>query len=133
MMRKARFLLGWFLLILVSGLMLFAGLGKVFGFAPPQILEQLRAAGLGEKVRLIGVGEATAALLLLLPWTASIGILLTSAFWGGAILLHMSKGEPYVFQSILLILTWVGSWLRDPDVLWSFRRERAPKQTEVNV
>ena len=54
------------------------------------------------------------ALLLLIPRTSSLGLLLGSAFWGGAICLHMSKGDAFVVQSVLLLLTWVGAYLRVP-------------------
>ena len=47
-------------------------------------------------------------------------VLLTSGFWGGAICLHLSKGEPFVLQSVLLLLTWVGAYLRVPGTFASF-------------
>jgi DoxX-like family len=111
---------GWVPHILIGGLMIFAGSGKVFGFAPPEIVEQLKNGGLGDQIQLIGAGELITAVLLLLPWTESLGVLLTSAFWGGAICFHMSHGEPYVFQSVLLVLSWLGAWLREPATLASF-------------
>jgi hypothetical protein len=55
-----------------------------------------------------------------IPRTASLGVLLTGAFWGGAICLHMSKGEPFVLQSVLLLLTWVGAYPRVPGAFTSF-------------
>jgi hypothetical protein len=106
--------------------MIFAGAGKVAGHAPPEVAKQLQESGLADKIMLIGIGEITAAVLLLAPWTASIGILLASSFWGGAILLHMTKGDPYLIQSILLVAMWVGAGLRNPAMWWSFRRERRP-------
>jgi hypothetical protein len=105
---------GLVLHVLVAGLMLFAGSGKVFGFAPQNIVDSLNRFGLGEQLRLIGVGECAAAVLLLIPWTSPLGVLLTSAFWGGAICIHMAHGELYAVQSVLLVLTWVGAYLRNP-------------------
>ena len=32
----------------------------------------------------------------------------------------MSKGEPFVLQSVLLLLTWVGAYLRVPGTFASF-------------
>ena len=61
------------------------------------------------------------AILLLVPRTASLGVLLTSGFWGGAICLHMSKpGESFVLQSVFLLLTWLGAYLRVPGTFASF-------------
>jgi hypothetical protein len=70
--------------------------------------------GLGEQARLIGAGALLTALLLLVPRTAPLGVLLASAFWGGAICIHLAHGEPYVVQAVQLVLTWAGAYLRNP-------------------
>lgn len=119
-MRAIRKGLGWLLVLGVAGLMVFAGGGKVFGFAPPEVTESLKKHGLADRVLLIGWGEIAAAILLVLPQTASLGVLMTSAFWGGAICLHMSHQEPFWLQSFLLALTWLGATLRDRRTLVSF-------------
>ena len=108
---------GWVLHGLVAGIMLLAGSAKVLGLFPP---EQVEKFGLSVPIQVIGAGELVSAILLLVPRTASLGVLLTSAFWGGAICLHMSKGEPFVLQSVLLLLTWVGAYLRVPRTFASF-------------
>src|SRR5262245_51247175 len=92
--------------VLVGGVMIFAGTAKLLGVFPPEALEKL---GLDGQIRLIGAGEFIAAVFLLVPRTCSLGILLTSAFWGGAICVHMALGEHYIVQSILLLLTWLGA------------------------
>ena len=107
---------GWVLHGLVAGIMLLAGSAKVLGLFPPEQVEKL---GLSVPIQVIGAGELVSAILLLVPRTASLGVLLTSGFWGGAICLHMSKGEPFVLQSALLLLTWAGAYLRVPGVLAS--------------
>jgi hypothetical protein len=103
--------------ILIGGLMLFTGTEKVLGMVPPEALAKY---GLGQQMRLIGAGALLTALLLLIPRTSSLGILLTSSFWGGAICIHMAHGEPYLFQAVLLVLSWAGAHLRDPATLGSF-------------
>src|SRR6202030_4450969 len=108
---------GWVLHGLVAGIMLLAGSAKVLGLFPPEQVEKL---GLSVAIQVIGAGELVSAILLLVPRTASLGVLLNSGFWGGAICLHMSKGEPFVLQSALLLLTWAGAYLRVPGVLASF-------------
>jgi hypothetical protein len=100
---------------LIGGLMIFAGSAKLLGLFPPEALH-----GLGDQVRLIGAGELLTAILLLIPRTSSLGILLTSSFWGGAICFHMAHGEPYLFQAVLLVLSWAGAYLRNPATLGSF-------------
>src|SRR3954470_20520637 len=90
---------------LVAGIMILAGSAKVLGFFPP---EEVAKLGLGLPIQVIGAGELASAILLLIPRTSSLGLLLASGFWGGAICLHMSKAEPFVMQSVFLLIVWVG-------------------------
>lgn len=117
-------IVGWVLHGLVGGIMLLAGSAKVLGLFPP---EQVAKLGLGVPIQVIGAGEVISAILLLVPRTASLGVLLTSGFWGGAICLHLSKAEPFALQSVFLLLTWVGASLRVPGTFASFA---APSPTE---
>lgn len=120
---------GWVLHVLVGGLMISAGSVKVF-FASPEMVQQMGGYGLGEQLRLIGSGELLTAILLLIPRTSSLGVLLTSAFWGGVICLHMSHGESYLLPSVLLVLTWVGAFLRAPATFSSFFGSTARARVE---
>lgn len=122
-------IVGIVLHVLVAGLMLFAGSGKVFGTAPPEVVQMMQKHGLGGRLQLIGGGEMTSAALMLCPWTSPLGVLLCSGFWGGTICLHMSHGEPFLFQSGLLILIWVGGWLRGSVPLLRFRGKPWPPGT----
>jgi hypothetical protein len=108
---------GWVLHGLIGGIMILAGTTKILGFFPPEMVEKM---GLSVPIQVIGAGELVSAILLLVPRTASLGVLLTSGFWGGAICLHMSKGELYVPQSVFLLLTWVGAYLCLPGTFASF-------------
>jgi len=102
--------------ILIGGLLIFTGSQKVLGSVPPEALVKY---GLGEQAQLIGAGAILTALLLLLRRTSSLGVLFTSAFWGGAICIHMAHGEPYLLQTVFLVLSWVGAHLRNPATLAS--------------
>ena len=108
---------GLVLHILIGALLIFTGSQKVLGSVPPEALVKY---GLGEQARLIGAGAILTALLLLLRRTSSLGVLFTSAFWGGAICIHMAHGEPYLLQTVFLVLSWVGAYLRNPATLASF-------------
>jgi hypothetical protein len=119
---------GWVLHGLIAGVMILAGSAKVFGLFPP---EEVAKLGLSLPIQVIGAGELASAILLLIPRTSSLGLLLTSGFWGGAICLHISKAELFVMPSALLLMTWVGGYLRVPGAFASFTvrsksiRERA--------
>jgi hypothetical protein len=116
-------MLGFVLNLFIGGVMIVAGTPKLLGLAPPDHVEHM---GLTESIRLVGAGEIVTGTLLLIPRTLSLGILLTSSFWGGAISVHMTHGQSYLLQSALLGLSWVGAYLRNPAVLGSFwgRQER---------
>ena len=116
---------GWVLHGLIAGMMILAGSAKVLGFFPP---EEVAKLGLSLPIQVIGAGELASAILLLIPRTSSLGLLLTSGFWGGAICLHMSKAEPFVLQSVFLLITWVGGYLRVPGAFGSFTIRSESKQ-----
>jgi len=121
---------GWVLHGLVGGIMILAGSAKVFGLFPP---DQVAKMGLSLPIEVIGAGELASAVLLLIPRTSSLGLLLTSAFWGGTICLHMSKGEPFVLQSVFLLLTWVGAYLRVPGTFASFAVSSPTERSTANA
>jgi hypothetical protein len=126
-------IVGLILHVLIAGLLIFSGTFKVLGLLPPEAAEGLAKYGLTGKIQLIGAGELITALLLLIPRTSSLGVLLASALWGGAICLHMTHDEPYVFQSCLLILTWVGAFLREPLMFSSFWGDRGVESKPVGL
>lgn len=120
MATKVRTAIGWLLVLLVGGLMVFAGIGKATGNAPPDVAEGLATVGLTPWMTTIGCGAMATGVLLILPWTSSVGVLLASSYWGGAIVTHMSLGDSIMPPSVLLALSWIGTTLRDPRTLSSF-------------
>ena len=122
---KPKRIVGWIILALVCAIMIYSGTGKLFGFAPAYMAEGLQQSGLSEETLLIGAAEMISAILLLIPRTSSVGILLVSSFWGGAIVSHMSKNDGYVIPAVLLVMCWAGAFLRNSDVLSSFTKKNA--------
>ncbi len=116
---------GLVLHVLLGALMIFAGVMKLAGMMPPADAPPMDP-GIASHLKLIGAGELIAAVLMIVPLTSSLGVLLTSGFWGGVICIHMAKGEDFLLPSGFLLLTWVGAYLRDPRVLYSFTGSRAP-------
>ena len=117
-LRRGQRIAGWILTVVLSALFLMSAAFKLSGAA--QVTEMMGKWGLGNEVILIGVGEAASALLFLIPRTHSLGLLLLSSYMGGAIVTHMQHGEPYVTQSIMLVVIWIAGFLRHPQVLQSF-------------
>ena len=121
-MSKARVVSAWIIVGLLTALFLMSAAMKLAG--GPEIVETFERFGLESMRVVIGVGELVSALLYLLPLTSSFGVLLLSAHMGGGIVTHMSNGEGYIFQSVVLVLVWVGQYLRFPELLSSFSKKR---------
>jgi hypothetical protein len=121
-MSRARRITGWILTGLLTVLFVASAAGKLAGAA--QVVEMFQKWGLENHLLLIGVGELVSALLFAIPRTHSLGVLLLSAYMGGAIVTHMQHGEGYIPQSVILVLIWVAGFLRQPELLQSFRTPR---------
>lgn len=120
---KARRIVAWVLSTVVS---LFFIISAVFKFLrPPEVMVAVEKWNLTDHLTIIGVGELVSGLLFLIPKTHSLGVLLLSAYMGGAIVTHMQNDEPYIVQSITLLVIWIIAYLRDPAVLNSFRKQEA--------
>jgi hypothetical protein len=115
--RRPAAIAGFVCHVLVTLPMLGAGIGKAFRLAPQHVMAMFESQyHLDHQMRMIGFGELLCLVLLLVPRTLPFGILMTSAYWGGAIAIHMSHDQPYVLPAVLLVLSWVGYVLRlDPE------------------
>jgi hypothetical protein len=134
--RKVLRISGLVLHILIGALLIFAGTSKILGLLPPEAREGMAKYGIADKLPLIGTGEVITAILLIVPATAPLGTFVASGFWGGVICLHMSHDESYVGGSVLLLLTWLGAYLRNPHTFVAVEGQqeleaplRAPAQT----
>jgi hypothetical protein len=116
---KARRIAAWVLTGLLCLLFAFSATMKLVRAQPA--VEGFEKFGLSNYMILIGVGELLSAVLFFIPRTNSAGLLLLSAYMGGAIVTHMQHGELFVVQSVILVLIWVAGYLRHPEVLQSFR------------
>jgi len=101
---------GLVLNILIAALMLFAGGFKLSGKIPPEEIEKM--GPLKDQIMLLGFGEVATAVLFVIPWTAPLGTLLMSGLWGGIIATNMGQGNPWVIWAVMLLVTWIGAYLR---------------------
>src|SRR5712692_10779272 len=105
--------------MILGGLMLIGSAGAKFAHVPAVVV-QLGAMGFTDsKLTFIAVLEVVSALLFLVPATRSAGLLLVSSFLGGAIATHLQHGQPIIQPSFVLLLIWLGTWLRHPVILRS--------------
>jgi hypothetical protein len=112
------------ILMLVPGLGLLMTATMKFGGAPAVVHRMALAGITGEKLMIVASLELLSAALFLHSRTRSFGLLLLSAFLGGAVSTHVQMGEflRVVPAGTLLTLAWLGTCLRHPEALWSFQQ-----------
>ncbi len=116
---KARRIAAWVLTSLITLLLVVSSVMKFL--RPAEVVATVEKWNLKDELFLIGAGELVSALLFFIPRTHSLGVLLLSAYMGGAIVTHMQNDEPYIVTSIFLLIIWVTGYLRHPELLQSFR------------
>jgi hypothetical protein len=85
---------------------------KVIGGA--SVREGMAHLGLPESMRVpLAVIEASCALIYLIPPVSILGGILLTGFIGGTICTHWRIGEPFVAQTALGIVVWLGLYLRE--------------------
>ena len=111
---KTKRIIGWTLTVLV-GLFLIGASGV------PKFLDFPGKADMMAKLQIplnllttLGVIEVSVAVLYLIPRTAFLGAILTTAYLGGAVWTHLRVGEPWFFPIIVAVLMWLGLALRHP-------------------
>lgn len=118
-MNRKRQILGNVMIILGSLVLLGSAVAKLAHV--PKVVSQLESMGFdGNKLMFIALLEVISALLFLTPLTRSVGLLLVSAYLGGAIATHLQHDQPMIQPAFVLSVVWFGAWLRHRGVLWSF-------------
>ena len=125
---KKRRITGTVLIVLAS-VMLIGSAGAKLAHVP-RVVAEVGAMGFdGNKLIFIATLEILSAVLFLVPVTRSFGLLMVSAFMGGAIATHVGHDKPLIQPAIVLVIFWLGTWLRHPQILWSlFRATPASSQ-----
>lgn len=90
-------------------------------FAPTMLKAEMDATGFAlSSAPALGVIMLVCAILYGIPRTATLGAILITGFFGGAICTHFRLGEigspPQIICFVLGVLTWAGLYLRNPTV-----------------
>jgi hypothetical protein len=108
-------------LILIIGIMMLTSSGVKFAHVP-KIVEEFNRMGFeGNKQIGLAALEALSTLLFLFPRTRAFGLLMISAYLGGAIATHIQHNQSPLSPAIVLAMIWLAIWLRHPQALWSVR------------
>jgi hypothetical protein len=120
--RSKRRTIGHVLAGFVTFAMIASAAGKLAGAQP--VLESLAKSHLENYVRPIGVLELTIALLFAIPRTSSLGVMLVTGYFGGAVVAHLAAADPggVVPALVLGALAWGANSLRNPQMFESMLR-----------
>jgi hypothetical protein len=83
---------------------------------PPPYLELWTHFGFPtSRAAVIAVVELACAILYAVPRTSVLGVVLVTAYFGGATATLARVGDPTIPMPVAVaVLAWVGLWLRDP-------------------
>lgn len=111
----ARFRAGSLLTYVLSFLLIGSAIAK---FIPvPKVAEQMALVGFaGGRLTFIAALEIASAFLFAYPRTRFFGLLMVSAYLGGAISAHVGHGQIGWQPAVVLGLVWLSAWLRRREI-----------------
>lgn len=118
---KARNIAAWVIIGLVGALVIMSATMKLTH--AEELVTNFTNWGLIDNLMFIGIGELIFIILFIIPRTSSLGFLLLTAHFGGAIATHLQHQESFVVPAIILTVIWIGNYLRNPEMLASFTKE----------
>ncbi|MBP6627990.1 MAG: DoxX family protein [Kofleriaceae bacterium] len=119
---RTRRLAGLILTGLVGVAMTLSAVGKLSG--AKQLVDNFAKMHLGDYITEIAIIELVCALLFVVPRTQSLGTLLVTGYFGGAVVAHLAGASPAEIVPGLAIgaVAWVANYLRNPSMFASFQR-----------
>ena len=93
----------------VGIVLLLAGVLKLVDVGAEDMVEGLAKANLLQHKTLISVTAIVCGGLLLLPRIWPVGVLMATAYWGGAIVAHLTYNDSVIMPAAFLALLWFGS------------------------
>ena len=93
----------------VGVVLILAGALKLIGIGAEDMVEGLEKARLIQHVSVISLTAIACGVLLLLPVTRKAGILAASAYWGGAIVAHMTYDDSVIMPACFQAILWIGA------------------------
>jgi hypothetical protein len=112
---KTTKLIGRVLALLVAALFLFSASGKLMGGA--EGLEMAKNIGIDpSSFKMLGVIEVIAAILFVIPQTGILGMMLLTAYMGGAIATHLQNGMSLTAPCAIMAFLWIVSVYRFPEL-----------------
>lgn len=107
-MKPRLLLIGKTLTSLVGIVLVLAGVLKLVNVGAEDMVEGLKKASLHQHQTLISITAIACGILLLLPVTRRFGWLMASAYWGGAIVAHMTYNDSVIMPASFMALLCIG-------------------------
>jgi hypothetical protein len=101
---------------LVAIVLLLAGVLKLLNLGAEDMLDGLEKSRLIGHKTIISLTAIASGLLLLIPTTHRIGIFMATAYWGGAIVAHMTYNDSIMMPAAFQATLWVGILLAHPEI-----------------
>ncbi len=119
---KKRRLAGWILTGFIGFAMSASAAGKLSGAQP--MVENFAKMHLEGYLRPIAILELLCASLFVIPKTQSLGVLLVTGYFGGAITAHLAGASPgeIVPAIVLGAVAWTANYLKNPLMFESLTR-----------
>lgn len=113
---KTRNIIGWILAGLVT-LALIASATMKFTMSGEAAEKGAAAIGLTlGTMKVLGVVELSSAILFFIPRTGLLGLLLVTAYLGGAIATHLEHQQSPIAPMILQSVAWIAATVRFPEL-----------------
>ena len=118
-------------ILIFSGTILFlAGFLKLINVGAEDMIEGLDKAGLLKLRFPISVISIFCGVLLIIPKSSIVGVLSASAYWGGAIVAHLTYDDSFAMPAAFLSIMWSGWFFLHISNLKQF--EESSQDSETN-
>ncbi|MEM6691730.1 MAG: hypothetical protein AAF664_20040 [Planctomycetota bacterium] len=96
---------------MVGVVLVLAGTLKLINVGADDMLEGLRNARLIQHTNLISITAIICGVLLLVPLSRPFGVLMSTAYWGGAIVAHLTYDDSAIMPAFFLTVLWLGVFI----------------------
>jgi len=122
---KSRLITEWVITGIVAIVIIMSAIYKLASGSDSEGAKNFMKWGLENQIKVIGTFELVLVILFLIPRTFSVGVLLLTAYFGGAIATHIEHGEAknLVLPAIIILLIWIVSYLRNPAMFASLLKK----------
>ena len=117
MNNNTKTILKWIPSCITALLLAVSGTGKITGQSP--MMAHFKEMQLGSFITLFGCIEIAFVIFFIFPRTMKAGLLLLTAYFGGAIAAELPYGAYTMAPLVLLALIWMSAFVRRKDIFFA--------------